>query len=198
MILKGRIMKNVMNKIVLLLAVFTKLAVVTAQADDKQTEFVNTFKMLQAGTKGNGELEFSSGEKGNTMSLSIMKEGSPSYMTVYADFKEAVPAEKRIVFWVKGEIGNGKSTLTTACAAVSKGKWDMHYGPSVNIRKKTWYPVVLNPVKDFRLKTTDKPVKQLKFILNNSKVPNGQTSSVQIAKVEVMEANDAAALIAKK
>lgn len=182
-------MKIVMNKVILSSVIACSL-ILTASADDSDVA-VNSFKLIEKGTKGDGQIDFETGTvKGDVMKLSLNRKISPCYMTVRAKFKQHVSGQKKLVFWLKGNTGNSKAYLTVAFSVVKDKEWKMPMGPRLDISDDEWHQVVLGLDSDFKLSDAVYSMRQIKFILNASQMVKGGDASVQVSKVQILDSDE--------
>jgi len=146
----------------------------------------------RGGTRGKADLQLVKAPnfENKAMKLTLINTEPKNYMTVIANVNTGVAAQKKLCFWIKGDINNGKSFLAVACATQNGKKWRTVYGPSIPTRSSEWKQVILGLDSDFKLSDAVHRLRQLKFIINSNNSPKGHKTTVQIAKVKILNADE--------
>jgi hypothetical protein len=161
---------------------------------ESKTKAKSKFKweIGRGGTCGKADLQLVkvSNFESKAIKLTLINTEPKNYMTVIANTAKQVAAQKKLCFWIKGDINNGKSFITAACAIQNGKKWKTLYGPSMPIRNSEWKQVVLGFDSDFKLSDAVHRLRQLKFIINSNASPKKHKATVQIAKVQMLNSDE--------
>ena len=113
------------------------------------------------------------------------------YAVIIADQKPPlqVTAQHKLVFWMRGEPGNGDAMLGSALSVPSQEK-SYCPGPRVKTTSRRWRRYLFNLNTDFGLADAVHTVSQIKFSLDLRHQNVGATARVWIRDVAVVEAGD--------